>query len=125
MVELYFIVTAAVYDVTYNFYGFLLIALILQVIVGASETIILLQYQLIRENYHWWWPSFIHGGGAGLYVFAYALFYYYNHPTAAGTANYFGYMAVVSYAFFIMLGFVGFYSSFTFVNYIYGAVKTD
>eukprot|EP01032_Pedospumella_encystans_P033035 gene33035-37318_t len=38
---------------------------------------------------------------------------------------YFGYMGIVSYAFFIMLGFVGFYSAFTFVNYIYSAVKTD
>jgi len=38
---------------------------------------------------------------------------------------YFGYMSIVSYAFFMMLGFVGFYSSFIFINYIYGAVKTD
>jgi hypothetical protein len=38
---------------------------------------------------------------------------------------YFGYTGIVSYAFFMMLGFVGFISAFTFVDYIYSAVKTD
>ena len=38
---------------------------------------------------------------------------------------YFGYMAVISYAFFIMLGFVGFMSSLTFVKHIYSVVKCD
>jgi hypothetical protein len=38
---------------------------------------------------------------------------------------YFGYMAIISYAFFIMLGFVGFYSSLIFVKHIYGVVKCD
>lgn len=34
-------------------------------------------------------------------------------------------MAVISYAFFIMLGFVGFVSSLTFVKHIYSVVKCD
>ena len=38
---------------------------------------------------------------------------------------YFGYMAVISYAFFIMLGFVGFVSSLTFVKHIYSVLKCD
>jgi len=35
------------------------------------------------------------------------------------------YMAIISYAFFIMLGFVGFYSSLIFVKHIYSVVKCD
>lgn len=38
---------------------------------------------------------------------------------------YFGYTGIVSYAFFMMLGFIGFMSAFSFITYIYGAVKTD
>jgi hypothetical protein len=38
---------------------------------------------------------------------------------------YFGYTGIVAYSFFMMLGFIGFISSFSFIDYIYGAVKTD
>lgn len=38
---------------------------------------------------------------------------------------YFGYMAVVSFAFFLMLGSSGFYLSMVFIKYIYGRVKCD
>ena len=34
-------------------------------------------------------------------------------------------MANVSIAFFLMMGSVGFYSSWIFVRYIYGSIKTD
>ena len=38
---------------------------------------------------------------------------------------FFGYMAVVCYAFFLMLGAVGLISSLTFVRYIYSSVHVD
>lgn len=38
---------------------------------------------------------------------------------------YFGYTAMVSYAFFVMLGYVGFSSSLMFVKHIYSVVKCD
>ena len=38
---------------------------------------------------------------------------------------YFGYMAIISYAFMIMLGSIGFFSSLVFVRHIYGVVKCD
>jgi hypothetical protein len=34
-------------------------------------------------------------------------------------------MADVAFAFFLMMGAIGFYSSFAFVRYIYGSIKTD
>lgn len=36
---------------------------------------------------------------------------------------FFGYMSIVSYAFFIMLGSIGFYSALAFVRHIYGVIK--
>jgi hypothetical protein len=38
---------------------------------------------------------------------------------------YFGYMAIISYAFFLMLGFVGFTATFVFICHIYSVVKAD
>lgn len=34
-------------------------------------------------------------------------------------------MAIVSFAFFLMLGFVGFYSALGFVRYIYARIKIE
>jgi transmembrane 9 superfamily protein 2/4 len=38
---------------------------------------------------------------------------------------YFGYMAMISLAFFIVTASIGFYSCFWFVNKIYGSIKVD
>ncbi len=38
---------------------------------------------------------------------------------------FFGYMALVSYGLFLMLGSVGFFASLTFVKAIYKAIKCD
>ena len=68
------------------------------------------------------------GGATGLFILGYAFFYYFKRSNMSGllqTSYFFGYSALMSYAFFMMLGFVGFFSAFTFVKYIYGAVKTD
>jgi hypothetical protein len=62
----------------------------------------------------------------GLFIYAYCFFYYFNHSGMSGflqTAFYFLYMADVAFAFFLMMGAVGFYSAFAFVNYIYGCVR--
>lgn len=98
------------------------------IIVTSFITIALLYFQLTREDHQWWWSSFINGGATGLFIFAYSFFYYYHRSNMHGLLQlsfYFGYTAIAAYAFMLMLGFVGFFSAFTFVHYIYGAVKTD
>ena len=55
-------------------------------------------------------------------------FYYYRRSDMSGmlqTSFYFGYMAVVSYGFSVLLGSVGFFSSLVFVKKIYAAIKAD
>lgn len=41
------------------------------------------------------------------------------------TAFFFGYMAMMSFAAFCMLGVIGFFSGFAFVTRIYKAIKCD
>lgn len=59
---------------------------------------------------------------AGLFVFGYCFYYYLARSDMSGfmqTSFYFGYMFMVCYAFFLMLGAVGYRSSLSFVRHIY------
>jgi hypothetical protein len=58
----------------------------------------------------------------------YSVFFYNVKSDMNGIIQgsfYFGYMVIVSYAFMLMLGFIGFYASFFFVDRIYREIKSD
>ena len=127
-IELHYIFASIWGHKIYTLFGILFIAFVMLVIVTSFITIALLYFQLAREDHRWWWRSFVNGGSTGLFIFGYSFFYFFHRSSMDGIFQgsfYFGYTGVVSYAFFCMLGFVGFMSSFVFVSYIYGAVKTD
>jgi hypothetical protein len=127
-IELHYIFASIWGHKIYTLFGILFLAFIMLVTVCSFITIALLYFQLAREDHRWWWATFFNGGATGLFVFAYSFYYFFHRSNMDGVLQlsfYFGYMGIVSYAFFIMLGFVGFYSAFTFVEYIYSAVKTD
>ena len=59
---------------------------------------------------------------AGLFVYGYCFYYYLARSDMSGfmqTSFFFGYMFMVCYAFFLMLGTVGYRASLTFVRHIY------
>lgn len=65
---------------------------------------------------------------SGLYVFLYSAVYYatrleITHPVSA--TLFFGYMAVISWCFFLLAGSVGFLSTLVFNRAIYGSIKVD
>jgi len=127
-IELHYIFASIWGHKIYTLFGILFLAFIMLVIVTSCITVALLYFQLAREDHRWWWTSFINGGATGLFIFAYSFFYFFHRSNMDGWLQlsfYFGYTFIVSYAFFIMLGFIGCMSSFTFVDYIYSAVKTD
>ena len=64
----------------------------------------------------------------GIFVFSYALFYFYKRSHMYGTlqsVEYFGYTLLVCYMFFLMLGAISFFSSLSFVRYMYRNLKMD
>jgi hypothetical protein len=127
-IELHYIFAAIWGHKIYTLFGILFIAFVLLVVVTAFITIALLYFQLAKEDHRWWWRSLTNGGATGLFIFGYSFFYFFKRSSMSGvlqTAYFFGYSAVMSYAFFMMLGFIGFFSAFSFVKYIYGNVKTD
>ena len=112
----------------YTLYGILFLAFGLLILVTSFITVALTYFQLSSEDHRWWWRSFLSGGSVGVFIFAYCFFYYFNHSGMSGvlqTAFYFLYMADVAFAFFLMMGSVGFYSSWLVVRYIFATVKVD
>lgn len=127
-IELHYIFASIWGHKIYTLFGILFLAFVMLVIVTSFITVALLYFQLAREDHRWWWGAFFNGGSTGLFIFGYSFFYYYHRSNMDGLLQlsfYFGYTGVVAYAFFMMLGFIGFMSSFSFVEYIYSAVKTD
>jgi len=66
-------------------------------------------------------------GSTALYVFLYSAVYYARLDGALWVTSflYFGYMALISFALFLMTGTIGFTSSLWFNEKIYDAIKVD
>ena len=127
-IELHYIFASMWGHQIYTLFGILLIAFVLLVIVTSFITVALLYFQLAREDHRWWWAAYINGGMTGLFIYVYSFYYYFHRSGMSGvlqTSFYFGYMAIVSFAFFLMLGSAGFQFSLIFVKYIYSRVKCD
>jgi hypothetical protein len=127
-IELYYIYASVWGHSSYTLFGVLFLVFIILIIVTACITVALTYFQLSMEDHRWWWRSFVSGGSTGFFIYAYSLFYYLYRSRMSGWlqgAYYFGYMMIVCYFFFIMLGTVGFYSSLVFVRKIYGNLKID
>jgi len=112
----------------YTLFGILLLTFIILLIVTSFIVILMCYFQLTAEDYHWWWPSVFRGSACGLFMYAYAIYYWcYNAKMSGGLQfiMYFGYTFVLSYAFCLMLAAVGHWSSRWFIIKIYNAIKGD
>lgn len=106
-IEIHYIFASVWGHRVYTLFGVLFLAFILLLLVTSFITVALTYFQLAMEDYHWWWRSFISGGATGLFVYAYSFFYFYFRSEMNGfiqTAFFFGYMTVVSYGIFLLLG---------------------
>lgn len=80
------------------------------------------------SNLFWQFWSIFLFRSTGLFVFLYALFYYFKRSNMSGalqTIEFFGYTFLTCYVFFLMLGTVSFFASLHFVRYIYVNLKMD
>lgn len=112
----------------YTLFGVLTVAFVLLLIVTSFVSAVLVYFQLAAEDHRWWWRTLIFGASSGLFIYAYSFFFFYSYSSMDGLLQgsyYFGYMAVISYAFSQILGFVAFFSSLSLVKHIYSAVKCD
>ena len=127
-IELYFIMSSLWLAQIYLVFGFLAMVLLILVVTCAEISIVMTYFQLCSEDYNWWWRSFLTSGSSALYLFLYSAVYFHTKleiTQVASAVLFFGYMAMISWCFFLMTGAVGFISSLTFANRIYGAIKVD
>ncbi|KAJ3694086.1 hypothetical protein LUZ60_009566 [Juncus effusus] len=127
-IELFFILTSVWLNQFYYIFGFLFIVFVILLITCAEITIVLCYFQLCSEDYHWWWRAYLTAGSSAIYLFIYSVFYFFTKLEITKFVSgilYFGYMLIVSYAFFVLTGTIGFYACFWFVRKIYSSVKID
>ncbi|KAI1334439.1 Nonaspanin [Xylariaceae sp. FL0016] len=127
-VELYFIMSSIWFSKIYYMFGFLFLCYGLMIITCAAVTVLMVYFLLCAENYHWQWRAFLAAGMSAGYIFANALIYLISKLSlggVSGTVLYIGYSALLSFLFFILTGSIGFFSSWWFVQKIYGSIKID
>jgi len=127
-IELHYIFASIWGHQVYTLFGILLLAFLLLVIVTSFITVAMLYFQLAKEDHRWWWAAYVNGGMTGVFIFAYSFYYYFHRSGMNGilqSSFFFGYMAILSFGCFLMLGAAGFQFSLVFVKYIYARVKCD
>ncbi|KAK3255051.1 Transmembrane 9 super member 2 [Cymbomonas tetramitiformis] len=127
-IELYYIFASIWGHKVYTIYSILFIVFIILLIVTAFITIALTYFQLAVEDHRWWWRSMMCGGSTGLFIYGYCFYYYFARSDMTGfmqTSFFFGYMGMICYGFFIMLGTIGYRAALLFVMHIYKAIKCE
>lgn len=64
-------------------------------------------YQLVNEDYRWWWRSFLHAGSCAFYTALYAVWYHLTELEMTGLVPvllYYGYMSIICFTFFLVTG---------------------
>lgn len=125
-IEMYFIFTSFWNYKFYYVYGFMLLVFIILSVVSICVTIVSTYFLLNAEDHRWKWTAVFSGASTGLYVFLYAIFYFYTKTLMTGffqTVFYFGYMFLFSAGISFLTGTVGFVGTSWFVSSIYGQIK--
>uniref|UniRef100_G3PYS1 Transmembrane 9 superfamily member n=1 Tax=Gasterosteus aculeatus aculeatus TaxID=481459 RepID=G3PYS1_GASAC len=123
-IQLFFILNSIWSHQMYYMFGFLFLVFII-LLITCSEVPDLSD---LMTDYHWWWRSFLTSGFTAVYLFVYAIHYFFSKLQIVGAAStilYFGYTMIMVLIFFLFTGTIGFFACFWFVNKIYSVVKVD
>jgi len=127
-IELFFIMSALWLHQLYYIMGFLMAVLLILLATCAQVSMVMCYLQLCNEDHRWWWKSFANGACAGFYLFLYSLWFLSSKLELVGILPvlvYLTYMSIISIAFALMCGTVGYLSCFWFTRKIYASVKVD
>ncbi|XP_022347318.1 transmembrane 9 superfamily member 2-like [Enhydra lutris kenyoni] len=127
-IQLFFILNSMWSHQMYFMFGFLFLVFIILLITCSEATVLLCYFHLCAEDYRWWWRAFFTSSFTAVYLFIYAVHYFFAKLQITGFASsilYFGYTMVIVLIFFLFTGTIGFFSCFWFVTKIYSVVKVD
>ncbi|KAM5195450.1 transmembrane 9 superfamily member 2-like isoform 1-T1 [Hipposideros larvatus] len=91
----------------YFMFGFLSLVFIIFLITCSEATVLLCYFHLCAEDYHWWWRAFFTSSFTAVYLFIYAVYYFFAKLQIAGIAStilYFGYTLIMVLIFFLFTG---------------------
>jgi transmembrane 9 superfamily protein 2/4 len=128
VLEMFFIMEALWLHQIYYIMGFLFIVVFVVCVISAEVSMSMCYLQLIHEDHQWHWRAFCNSAGSGLYMLVYSAWFASNKLELIGvlpTMVYFTYMTMLSGAFGLLCGSVGFISTLYFTRKIYGSVKVD
>eukprot|EP01125_Pyxidicula_operculata_P009058 TRINITY_DN2993_c0_g1_i1.p1 TRINITY_DN2993_c0_g1~~TRINITY_DN2993_c0_g1_i1.p1 ORF type:complete len:580 (-),score=141.83 TRINITY_DN2993_c0_g1_i1:196-1935(-) len=127
-IEMYFVFTAFWQYKYYYVFGFLLLVYLILLIVTVCVTIVSTYFLLNSEDYRWQWVSFLSGAMTSIYVYIYAIYYFFKKTKMSGffqVSFYFGYMAMFCFGLALLTGAVGFLGAQYFVHRIYTMIHVD
>lgn len=127
-IQLFFILNSIWGHKLYYVFGFLFVVFGILVVTTIESVMLLCYFHLCSEDYHWWWRAFLTGCSSALYLFIYAVIFYFKRMEVEGVANfvlYAGYTLIVTILFAICTGTLGFFGCFFFIRTIYSVVKVD
>lgn len=127
-IEMYFIFTSFWNYKFYYVYGFVLLVFSILLVVTSCVTVVITYFLLNAEDYRWPWTAFMSGASTALYVFLYAIYYFFAKTKMYGlfqTAFYFGQTLLLCLALGIICGSVGYLGARAFVFRIFRGVKSD
>lgn len=127
-IELFYIFASVWGHKVYTIYSVLFVVFVILILVTAFMTISLTYFQLTAEDHEWWWRSLLCGGSTAVAIFGYSFYYYHVRSDMTGfmqSSYFFGYMGIICYGWFLLLGTVGHKASLVFVRHIYRAIKCD
>jgi transmembrane 9 superfamily protein 2/4 len=126
--ELFFIMSALWLHQIYYVFGFLFLVMLILIATCAEITILLCYFQLVNEDYRWWWKAFLASGACAGYMLFYSVWYHMTKLVLNGAVSvllYYGYMSIISITFFLITGTIGYFACFWFNTIIYGSIKVD
>lgn len=128
--ELVFLLNAVAQSQVLYIFGLLTIVFVILIVVCAEMSIVFTYLTLSNEHWAWSWQAFLTSASSGVYMFAYTIYYLFTQPSF-GTVSivsvmlYTSYSLIMSVAFALLTGCVGYYSSSWFCWKIYSSVKCD
>ena len=106
----------------YYVFGFLSVVSFVNIVTVMETSIVATYVLLCAENYHWWWQSFFTGAGSALWIYAYCVWFYWTKLHVQGLISgllFFCYCALACAVYGLLMGTVGFMTSYAFVRRIY------
>jgi transmembrane 9 superfamily member 2/4 len=113
-----------------NVFSFTSIVFLILIVTCAETSIIFTSMTLSNEHWAWNWQAFLTSASSGGYMFAWTQYFLYTRPSF-GTASfvsilqYTAYSLIMSSAFALLTGCVGYYASSWFVFTFYRSLKCD